>query len=292
MNDPTEVKTLRSHRIKEIRAYFLKKLIPSSNTPQLDTDILLQSILKKNRAFLLAYPEYELTQPEYDQLERDIQRRMQGEPIAYIIGETEFWSLPFKVNSDVLIPRPETEKLMEWVCENYQHQHACHVVDLGTGSGAIAIALAHEFPKWHITATDISEKALDVAKQNAILNHVTIEFIKTDWFSNLPNHHFDLVISNPPYIAENDSHLADLTFEPASALIANNHGLAMLKEIINGAANHLKPNGVLILEHGFNQQKEVMRLLKEAEYAAIKGHSDGGNPRFVTAQYRKIYPPF
>lgn len=249
--------------------------------PALEAEILLAGVLKINRPLLYAYPEKELTPVEIQQFDILQQRRLQGEPVAYLIGLREFWSLSLEVNPATLVPRPETENLVEWVLQKISHTEVCQVVDLGTGCGAIALALAKERPHWQVWAVDKSEAALEVAKRNAQrLGLPQIHFLKSDWCVALPKRHFKVMISNPPYLAERDPHLKDLRFEPQSALISGIDGLADLKQIIQQAPDYLLAGGWLVLEHGYAQGKEVVSLLQRAGFSDCACHLDlGGLPR-------------
>ncbi len=249
-------------------------------------EILLGAILKKNRAYLYAYPD-QIVLPEDLQLFHTlISRRAQGEPIAYLLGEKEFYSLNFKVTRDTLIPRPETEMLIDEALKLLPST-ANKILELGTGSGAIAITLAKLRPNWQIMATDISGKALKVAIDNAQRHEVNnIDFILSDWFSNIPAQKFDLIISNPPYVANLDPHLDSLRYEPLSALQAGVHGLDDITTIIKNAPPYLINGGMLLLEHGYNQEQEVKTLLKQAKFREIETLNDLGNcPRVTRAGY-------
>lgn len=246
-----------------------------STTPRLDLEILIGFILDKPRAFLYSHPETILTQEQANKLEELIKRRNTGEPIAYITGTKEFWSLELTVNNNVLIPRPETELLVELALGKVTNKTAI-IADLGTGSGAIALALAKERPNWQIIATDFSQPALDIAKHNAkklYLNNVY--FYTGSWCDALPDLEFDLIISNPPYIAQDDPHLSqkDIRFEPQSALVSGN-GLSDLNTIIAQASGKLKPNGWLMLEHGYDQSQAVQDLLHYHQYKNIAPYKD------------------
>lgn len=263
------------------------KSLPHSTSARLDLELLLSKILDKPREFLYAYPDYELSTLQEQDFTFLYQRRLQGEPLAYILGKREFWSLDLAIDAGVLIPRPETELLVEIVLSKCQ-QSKLSVVDLGTGSGAIALALASERPTWEIIATDISEDALQVAKNNAKrLNIENVKFYLGDWCSALPEiDNFDVIISNPPYIAENDPHLkqGDVGFEPKLALVAGN-GLVAIAAIIKQAKSKLKSGGYLVLEHGYDQGKPVQELLHKNGYRDILPFKDfAGIDRAVLAR--------
>ncbi|MCK4608764.1 MAG: peptide chain release factor N(5)-glutamine methyltransferase [Gammaproteobacteria bacterium] len=253
-----------------------KQLQSISTTPRLDNEILLAHVLKKSRGFLYSHPEYELTDRENETFQALIVRRLAGEPIAYITEHKEFWSLDFKVNSDTLIPRPETELLVELALERIptNSNNAIKVADLGTGSGAIALAIANTRSDIKITATDISAKALKVAQENAShLKLNNVNFILNNWCEALDNSAFDIIISNPPYVAENELQTST-KYEPISALVAKDNGLSALRTIIRTAPAALKNNGWLILEHGFTQAKAVQNLLREHKYSEVSSFKD------------------
>lgn len=245
-----------------------KSLVFQSDTPQRDAEILLAYVLGVSLTHLKTWPE---KKPDIEQTEKFlslVRKRQTGQPIAYLMGEWEFWSLPVKVSSDTLIPRPETECLVELALEKICEKKA-EVADLGTGCGAIALALASENPEWLIWASDISRGALEVAKANAShLELKNINFYSSDWFSNFPDKRFDLIVSNPPYIDEEDEELESsvIQWEPQQALIAAENGLSDLKKIIVQAKGFLKAGAWLILEHGYQQGEAVVRLLEENAY--------------------------
>lgn len=247
-----------------------------SSSPMLDAECLLANILSLSRAQLKArYPNL-LTENEKQRFYTDIERRRLGEPVAYILGTKEFWSQSLKVTPDTLIPRPETECLVE-VALKLIPQKQPSIVDLGTGSGAIAIAIASERSDAQIIATDICSDALKIAQENAQsagLN--TIQFLQGNWFEPLAHQTFDMIISNPPYIASDDPHLKDpqIQYEPQSALIAQNHGLSDLYHLIEHAQNYLKPHGFLALEHGYNQSQSVYEAFKKHGYEHISQQTD------------------
>jgi release factor glutamine methyltransferase len=260
-----------------------------SDSPELDAEILLCLILEKPRTYLRTWPKKQLHAQQRIQFKALLKKRVQGTPIAYITGHREFWSRDFKVNPDVLIPRPDTELLIELSLPLISKVKSSKLIDLGTGSGNIAITLAAERPYAQIIATDISETALKVAKQNADRHHCrNIRFVQTSWFSEISETTFDLVISNPPYIAPNDPHLhqGDLRFEPQQALIAEDNGLKDISLIAESACKHLKEGGYLLIEHGYDQQRQVQAIFESFDYANIQTHTDlGGNPRVTLAQW-------
>ena len=267
-------------------------LASSSDSALLDAEVLLCHVLNKARSHLRAWPEKELKTQDYNHYFQLLKQRQQGLPIAYITGKKEFWSRDFKVSPDVLIPRPDTELLIELSLKQISDNPKAHLIDLGTGSGAIAITLAAERPDTKIIATDFSDKALNIAKENASAHQIkNIQFIKSNWFNEITSCNFDLVISNPPYIAHNDPHLSqgDIRFEPDSALIAKDQGLEDIQNISNHARNYLKPGGTLLVEHGYDQQKAVQAIFNSFAYSNITTHTDlSGNPRVTTGQWTRV----
>ena len=245
-----------------------------TESPRLEAELLLQLVLERQRVWLYAHPEHELDEAQYDALEQLKARRCSGEPMAYIQGEKEFFSLLFYVTSDVLIPRPATESLVEWVLERFQNE-TLRVLDLGTGSGAIAVALAKHRPDWKITAIDISKSALAVAESNVKRHDVNqVELIHGDWFSGLASRDFDLIISNPPYIAEDDPHLSQLCFEPRSALVAADDGLSCLNELLQKGSMFLSRGGKMVIEHGYNQSQQLIETAHQCNWKRVDSYCD------------------
>jgi release factor glutamine methyltransferase len=264
----------------------INELLATKSISRIDIELLLVSVLNQPRSFLYAHPEYEFTLEQKKSFDLLYERRIGGEPIAYILGKKEFWSLELAINQNVLIPRPETETLVE-VALNKLGRKTAIVADLGTGSGAIAIALAYERPQWSVIATDISEVALELARYNAMqLQLKNIAFHRGDWSGALQRKKFDLIISNPPYIAQNDPHLqqGDVRFEPRIALEAGD-GLSELQKIIIQAKKYLKTGGLLMLEHGYDQSEKVQNLLHRNKYQNIMRYKDlAGIYRIVVAE--------
>jgi release factor glutamine methyltransferase len=244
---------------------------------RLECEILLSEVLQKNRAYLMAHPELQLNAEQLSQYQALQQQRIEGVPIAYLTGKRDFWSLTLQVNRHTLIPRHETELLVEIALTHLPNTPDVRVLDLGTGSGAIALALAKERPYWHIDACDISTEALAIARQNAAANQITnVHFYHSDWFAKLPDVRYQAIVANPPYVAEHDPHLlqGDLRFEPLSALASSQNGLADLQYIIKHAKDFLLPNAMLLLEHGYDQKNRLATILKEIGYTHIQCWQD------------------
>jgi len=259
-------------QIAQILQLYPLQLIESSS-PRLDVEILLMHALGKNRFFIYAWGEYELKPFEITKFKELFKERLRGKPIAYLIGKREFWSMPFLVNEHTLIPRPETELLVE-VALNFLPKNGV-VFDMGTGSGCIALAIKKERPDCRVIGIDKSLNSLNIAKQNAQHLNLEIEWIESDWFSKVEIK-ADIIVSNPPYIAINDRHLmqGDVRFEPQSALVSGKDGLDDLIYLIDKSRNFLNPKGWLFLEHGFDQGFVINSLLKTACYTKIKTHQD------------------
>lgn len=269
-----------------------QKLATHSDSARLDAEVLLAFVLEKNRSYLRAWNDKILNPQEILQFETLIVKREKGEPIAYLTGSREFWSRDFFVSPDVLIPRPETEILIEHCLEKIPQDLPFQILDLGTGSGIIAITLACERPNAKIIAVDASDSALKIAQKNAAFHQCeNIEFILSNWFSHVPLKKFDLIVSNPPYICKNDVHLTqgDVRFEPKSALIAAENGLRDIFTITKNAKNYLVSNGQLLFEHGYNQAQDVQQILKNASFVDVCTYHDlAGQPRITTG----ILPSF
>ncbi|MGJ9418503.1 peptide chain release factor N(5)-glutamine methyltransferase [Massilia sp. CMS3.1] len=240
----------------------------------LENRILLCHALGLTRVGLITNAERALNAEEAACLAALVGRRQGGEPIAYIVGQREFFGLPFQVSPAVLIPRPDTELIVELTLERLAPR--ARVLDMGSGSGAIAVAVAHTRPDTAVTALDLSEDALAVARANAAANGATVRFLRSDWFTALGNEAFDLIASNPPYIASSDEHLVqgDLRFEPSAALTDFADGLSALRTIIKGAPAHLIAGGWLLLEHGYDQAEAVRGLFTDAGYAEVESWRD------------------
>ncbi len=276
------------HSVQDSLKTLTDSLNEKSSSPRLDAELLLGKILEKNRAWLYAHGDAALDQQQKNLLLNFLNRRLAGEPIAYLLEQKEFWNLSFTVNPAVLVPRPETEHIIEWILECFTISHPYNVLDLGVGSGALALALAVEKPDWAIDAVDISNAALHVAQQNASLHQIkNVMFYCSDWFQSLPEKKYDLIVSNPPYIAEDDPHLNDLTYEPRLALAAGHTGLEAITEIIKKSPAFLQPEGYIAIEHGYDQAEAVSTCFKTHGFQDITLHTDLAHlPRFTTARHK------
>ena len=250
-----------------------------SSSARIEVQCLLQHVLNVPRAWLLAHPERCLNDSEKTHYHELLQRRLCGEPLAYMLGEREFFGLMFKVTPDVLIPRPETELLVELALQHIPPPQpspggrgSFRVLDLGTGSGAIALAIAHSCPAAEVLACDAFSAALEVARKNAqLLGLANATFMQSDWFAALGARRFDLIVSNPPYVAADDPHLqcGDVRFEPSSALASGDDGLHDIRHIVACAQEHLEPGGWLLLEHGYDQATRVRELLRQEGFSGV-----------------------
>lgn len=275
------------------------------DSPRLDACLLLQNITRRDRAAVLAFDDTFLTADEISQLTALLNRRCEGEPIAYILGEKAFWTLNLMVSRDTLIPRPDTEILVEQALHlaraEIAQRNLAHfsILDLGTGTGAIILALASELQPYaklydcqlRLVGVDRVVGAVELAKQNLLKNGLSdVEFIQSDWFTALPHQTFDLIVSNPPYISANDEHLmqGDIRFEPRSALVAADDGLADFEHIICESAVHLCTGGFLLFEHGWQQANLVTNLFRQAGWDNIQSVEDhAGHLRVTLAQLNK-----
>lgn len=247
---------------------------------RLDAHRLLAWQLGQTRAWLAAHADAALPPEVAARIAEACARRAAGTPLAYLVGEQEFHGLTLQVDPRVLIPRPDTEVIVDWALELLADRRAPRVVDLGTGSGAIALAVKQRCPHAEVHATDLSRDALDVARTNAARLALNVTFLGGPWWAAVGGQRYDLALANPPYIAEGDPHLPALRHEPVSALTSGHDGLAALREIVDGAAAHLTEGAWLLLEHGYDQAGAVQSLLREAGYADIATRHDvGGQPR-------------
>ncbi|MES0264632.1 peptide chain release factor N(5)-glutamine methyltransferase [Citrobacter sedlakii] len=263
--------------------------LQESDSPRRDAEILLEYVTGKGRTWILAFGETELTDAQRQQLAALLARRRRGEPIAHLIGEREFWSLPLFVSPATLIPRPDTECLVEQALARLPAA-SCRILDLGTGTGAIALALASERPDCDVTAVDRMPEAVALAQRNATRHAITnVRILQSDWFSALAGNRFEMIVSNPPYIDELDPHLSqgDVRFEPLTALVAGDHGMADIKHIIERARAVLMPEGMLLLEHGWQQGTAVRDAFVRAGYHDVETCRDyGDNERVTLGRWR------
>lgn len=261
--------------------------LAGSESARLDAELLLGHVLGLSRAQLITRAAEPVSAEDARAYAELIRRRARGEPVAYLRGEQGFWTLTLKVDGNVLVPRPETELLVEWALQLADPAQDLRIADLGTGSGAIALALAAERPHAHVVATDLSNDALRLARDNARrLGLERVEFRSGSWLEPLTGEHYDLLVSNPPYIAMGDPHLADLRHEPLMALTDGGDGLNALREIVAGASAHLRDGGWLLLEHGYDQGPAVRGLLARAGFEAIETRRDLGGQERVSGGRR------
>lgn len=258
--------------------------LAESESPKRDAEILLEHVTGKARSFILAFGETALSAAQETQLTELLARRKRGEPVAHLTGEREFWSLPLYVSAATLIPRPDTECLVEQALARLP-AGPCRILDLGTGTGAIALALASERPDCQVTALDVMPDAVALAKRNVErLGLHNVQVLQSSWFTGVAGQSFGMIVSNPPYIDEHDPHLVqgDVRFEPLTALVAADEGLADIEHIITTARQHLVPGGWLLIEHGWTQGQAVRERFLQAGYADTETCRDyGGNDRLT-----------
>lgn len=266
----------------------IKQLLKENlNIDKITQQHWLCDCLGKNYSFLITHEEYILTDREISHYYQGLKQLQVGKPLAYITGKQAFWKTEFLVNEHTLIPRPDTEILIETILSQTNQQKLLNLLDLGTGTGCIAISLANEQPDWQITATDISPFALEIAKKNAENHQVAINFLHGNWFEPLSkDKKFDVIVSNPPYISKDDKHLLYLKYEPMTALVADNEGLADIVYLIENAKQYLVDNGLLLIEHGYNQGKIIQQYFKENNYHQVTTIKDyGGNDRVTLGRF-------
>jgi len=263
-----------------------------SDSPRLDAELLLGKLLGQPRSGLIARSDEPVAAASEHAFAELIEARRGGAPVAYLTGSREFWSLPLTVTPAVLVPRPETELLVELALQpSSSTPHSdCSMLDLGTGSGAIALALASERPRWRITGVDVSPPALEIARRNARDLGLHVDWRLGSWFEPVAGERFDLIVANPPYVAAGDPALEKLQAEPAIALAAGPTGLEALAAIAGAAASHLNERGWLMLEHGSTQAPGVVRLLQGHGFANIRSHLDfSGNPRVTLGSLHPLH---
>ena len=253
---------------------------------RLDAQLILAGQLGQSRAWLIAHDEAPLSPERAQAVEAAYARRSAGEPLAYLLGAQEFHGLSLQVDARVLVPRPDTETIVDWALDLLASRDGARVVDLGTGSGAIALAVKRHCPAAHVYATDLSRDALDVARANAVRLGLGVTFVGGSWWSALGGERFDLVLSNPPYVAEGDPHLPALRHEPVAALTSGRDGLDALRAIADGAPAHMNEGAWLLLEHGYDQADAVQAILREAGFAGVATRRDAGGRARVTGAHR------
>lgn len=261
----------------------VSRALAASGLIPFEAKILLGYVLHRDRAWLAAHGDNPMTAREAKAFDALARRRRDGEPVAYLTGRREFYGLDLDVTPDVLIPRPETELLVDLALVRIDASEHAEVLDLGSGSGAIALAIASERPKSAVLGVDVSAAAVALARRNASrLNLGNVAFIESDWFSAVPNKRYDAIIANPPYVEARDEHLreGDLRFEPPAALAAGEDGLNAIRVIIDGAAAYLSPGAWLLIEHGYDQADAVLAMLRDAQFSDVQSRRDlAGIPR-------------
>jgi release factor glutamine methyltransferase len=259
--------------------------LPDSPTARLDVELLLAAALGKPRSFLHTWPERIVSTEAAQAFDGFLKRRRTGEPVAYILGQQGFWNIDLEVATHTLIPRPETEMLVETALELLPSAIPHRLLDLGTGTGAIALSLAKDRPQWTVTAVDRVDEAVELAERNRQRLHLdNARVLRSHWFSAVEGQRFDLILSNPPYIASNDPHLVegDVRFEPSSALVSGTDGLDDLRLIVSQAPAHLEAGGWLLLEHGYDQGPAVRELLNRHGFEQIQTRRDLGDHERIT----------
>lgn len=264
------------------------RLASQSDTAQIDAQLLLAHVLGVSISYFFTWPEKAVSDSASEQFDTLLARREQGEPIAYILGQQDFWTLSLETSKHTLIPRADTERLVEVALE-LQPNGVKRVLDLGTGTGAIALALAYEWRSADVVGIDFQAQAVALAQRNAVKNNIkNTRFLQSDWFSALADEPlFDVIVSNPPYIDPEDQHLSqgDVRFEPITALVADDHGLADIRRIIDGALVHLVGGGWLMFEHGYDQATAVRQLFSDKAFKDIATYKDlGGNDRVTVGR--------
>jgi release factor glutamine methyltransferase len=255
-------------------SWAVRTLTGASPSPLLDAELLIAHVTGQPRSSVLAFPERAVRTGLGDEVERLVERRARGEPLAYLVRGQEFYSLPLRVTPAVLIPRPETELLVDEALAHLPRGEPRSVLDLGTGSGAVALVLKRERPEASVTAADVSAGALAVARANAERLGLAVRFVESDWFAALAGERFDLIVCNPPYVASDDRAFADLGFEPRLALDGGADGLDALRAVLGGAREHLNPSGLLLLEHGHDQRAALVELAESLGWRLVAAHTD------------------
>lgn len=264
-----------------------EKLREVTDAPRLEAELLMARAINMPRSFLFAHPEDELDPDSLSRLEDTVARRLAGEPMAYVTGIKEFWSMELAVSPATLVPRPETELLVDIALRDIPRKAEWQVLDLGTGSGAVALAIGRERPSCFITATDVSADALAAARENANRNSIgNVEFLQGDWIGPVSDRTFEVIVSNPPYVRDDDEALAKLQAEPMLALQAGDKGLDAIEILARDCCSIIAADGLLVLEHGAEQEQAVAELLKTHGWANIRCYNDySGLPRVTSANY-------
>jgi len=278
--------------ITSLLKYATSQLASNSDSARIDAELLLCYCLNKERSYLFTWPEKIIEEQQVETFQRLLQQRIEGVPVAYLIGSRDFWTLNLKVTKDTLIPRPETELLVETALEKIPQDKPFSVLDLGTGTGAIALSIASERPLGQVLAVDVSAKALRVAKQNADDNRIdNVQFLQSSWFEQIPDQTFDLIVSNPPYIEDNDPHLdqGDVRYEPKLALTSGFDGFDDIRKIISHSPQYIKLGGWLMFEHGYNQADYSRELLRQnGQFSEISSLFDLAGHKRVSLGVKKI----
>ncbi len=267
--------TSNTHTVASLLADARRLLEGKSDSPRLDAELLLAHSLEKTRTYLFTWPEAQVEAAVARHFNELIEKRCNAWPIAYLTGSKEFWSLDFTVTTDTLVPRPDTELLVQLAVDALSHTPG-PVLDLGTGSGVIAICIAKEHPSLPVDAVDNSAQALAVAQRNAQQHGVEVNFVQSNWYSEVKTNDYQLIVSNPPYIDPNDAHLhrGGLQHEPASALSADNNGMAAIENIVVHASQYCRSGGYLMIEHGFDQGPATRNTMQQSGFAGIRTEQD------------------
>lgn len=279
------IRSINSQEISQLILWATEQCQSMSDSPRLDAEILLAHVLEKPRSYLRTWPDKTLNQSQLQQFQTLIAARLKPTPVAYLVGYKEFWSRSFKVDEHTLVPRPDTELLIETALSVMKDSADFRVLDLGTGSGCIAVTLKKECPNCQVTASDVSAQALHVAKHNGQQHAAHIDWIESSWFEHIPQQDgYQLIVSNPPYIKQHDPHLkqGDLLAEPLSALASGDDGLDDINVIIEQSKHYLVAGGVLLIEHGYDQKEAMYCLFEQAGFKQIEQRDDlGGNARLT-----------
>ncbi len=282
---PTGPITQTGDTVGGLVAWAVRELTGASPSPLLDAELLIAFVTGQPRSSVLAFPERAVRTALGDEVERLVERRARGEPLAYLVRGQEFYSLPLRVTPAVLIPRPETELLVDEALAHLPRGEVRAVLDLGTGSGAIALAIKRERPMATVTGADVSAAALIVARANAERLDLDVRFVESDWFAALTGERFDLIVCNPPYVASEDRAFEGLGYEPRLALDGGTDGLDSLRAVVAGAREHLNEGGLLLLEHGHDQRAALVELAGTLGWRVVASHADlAGHARMLVLE--------